>query len=253
MVFYVADMSQAGVTTVGRVAVVTGAAKGIGHGIARRLQRDGCRVSAWDVDLSPLDSEPPFPHSVVADVTDPDSVGRAVSDTLSAWGRIDVLVNNAGVNGPTAPAWEYPLEAWERVLSVDLTGVFLCCRAVIPSMRRQGRGRIVNIASVVGKEGNKFAPAYSAAKAGVIGLTKSLAKDLVDDGVLVNCVAPSMVNTDLLKEMTEDYIAMVKKKIPMGRLCTVREVADMVAWLAGPECTFCTGAVFDLSGGRSSY
>ena len=145
------------------------------------------------------------------------------------------------------------MDDWERVLAVDLTGVFLCCRAVIPHMRERGGGRIVNISSVVGKEGNAKAPAYSAAKAGVIGLTKSLAKDLVEDGVMVNCVAPAMVDTDLLAEMTDEYVAMAKAKIPMGRLCAVEEVADMVAWLAGPECTFCTGAVFDLSGGRATY
>ncbi len=246
-------MRRAGTTSEAPLAVVTGAAKGIGFGIARRLERDGCKVSAWDIDLSPLESEGPFAHAVRADVTDPESIGQALEETLAALGGVDVLVNNAGVNGPTVPAWEYPLDAWDRVLAVDLTGVFLCCRAVIPHMRQRRAGRIVNVSSVVGKEGNANAAAYSAAKAGVIGLTKSLAKDLVDDGVLVNCIAPAMVETDLLAEMTDEYIAMVKTKIPMGRLCTVAEIADMVAWLAGPECTFCTGAVFDLSGGRASY
>ncbi len=246
-------MRREGARRDARVAVVTGAAKGIGFGIAGRLQRSGFRISAWDADLSPLGEEHPFAVALAADVTDADSIERAVDETLGTLGAIDVLVNNAGVNGPTVPAWEYPRDAWERVLAVDLTGVFLCCRAVIPHMRRKGSGRIVNVSSVVGKEGNAKAPAYSAAKAGVIGLTKSLAKDLVDDGVLVNCVTPAMVETDLLAEMTDDYIAMVKQKIPMGRLCTVEEVADMVAWLAGPECTFCTGAVFDLSGGRATY
>ena len=235
------------------VAVVTGAAKGIGLGIATRLQRGGFRVSVWDMDLSPLRSRPGFADSVEMDVTDPSAVERARDETLAELGRIDVLVNNAGVNGPTVPAWEYPVDEWARVLAVDLTGVFLCCRAVAPHMRERGSGRIVNISSVVGKEGNASAPAYSAAKAGVIGLTKSLAKDLVADGVLVNCVAPAMVGTDLLDEMTDEYITMVKAKIPMGRLCTVEEVADMVAWPSGPECTFCTGAVFDLSGGRATY
>ena len=139
------------------------------------------------------------------------------------------------------------------MLAVDLTGVFICSRAVIPHLRERGSGRIVNVASVVGKEGNAKAAAYSAAKAGVIGLTKSLAKDLMNSGVLVNCVTPTMTETDLLKEMSDDYIAMVKSKIPMGRLCTVQEIADMVVWIAGPECTFCTGAVFDLSGGRATY
>ena len=253
MLFYGPAMRPDSATPEAPVAVVTGAAKGIGFGIAKRLERDGCQVSAWDVDLSPLESKQPFAQVVAMDVTDAKSIGRALDETLAALGGIDILINNAGVNGPTVPAWEFPLDAWERVLAVDLTGVFLCCRAVIPHMRQSGRGRIVNVSSVVGKEGNANAAAYSAAKAGVIGLTKSLARELIDDGVLVNCVAPAMVETDLLAEMTDEYIAMVKAKIPMGRLCTVDEVADMVAWLAGPECTFCTGAVFDLSGGRSTY
>lgn len=236
-----------------RVAVVTGAAKGIGYGIARRFELEGHRVSAWDIDLAPLEQQRPFAQQITVDVTDPDSVERAASLTLSGLGPIDVLVNNAGVSGPTVPAWEYPLDAWERVLAVDLTGVFLCCRAVIPQMRERRSGRIINVASVAGKEGNALIPAYSAAKAGVIGLTKSLAKDLVDDGVLVNCVAPAMARTALLDEMTDEYISMVEAKIPMGRLCTVQEIADMVVWISGPECTFCTGAVFDLSGGRATY
>ena len=253
MLFYEPAMRSEGATPEAPVAVVTGAAKGIGFGIARRLERDGCRVSAWDINTGPLETERPFAHAVATDVADPGSISCALDATLATLGDIDILVNNAGVNGPTVPAWEYPLDDWERVLAVDLTGVFLCSRAVIPHMRKKGKGRIVNVSSVVGKEGNARAAAYSAAKAGVIGLTKSLAKDLVDDGVLVNCVAPAMVETDLLAEMTDEYIAMVKAKIPMGRLCTVEEVADMVAWLVGPESTFCTGAVFDLSGGRSTY
>ena len=253
MLFYVAGMGGTSFAGDQSVAVVTGAAKGIGFGIARRFEREGRVVSAWDIDIAPLEGARPFAQQLRVDVTDPNSVERAVERTLQASGRIDVLVNNAGVNGPTLPAWEYPLAEWNRVLAVDLTGVFLCCRAVIPHMRERGGGRIVNVASVVGKEGNALAPAYSAAKAGVIGLTKSLAKDLVDSGVLVNCVAPAMTRTALLEEMTDDYIAMVKSKIPMRRLCTVREIADMVAWIAGPECTFTTGAVFDLSGGRATY
>ncbi len=236
-------------------AVVTGGARGIGLGIAERLQRAGYRVAVWDIDPSPLDEEGAFKADSVStvDVAEPESVRRAVEETLAACGAIDVLVNNAGVSGPTIPVWEYTMEDWDRVLRVDLTGVFVCCRAVIPGMRERGSGRIVNISSVVGKEGNANVAAYSAAKAGVIGLTKSLAKELVDSGVLVNCVAPVMTETDLLREMTDEYIAGVKAKIPMGRLCTVREIADMVAWIAGPECTFCTGAVFDLSGGRATY
>lgn len=253
MLFYVAVMGGAELGAGRSVAVVTGAAKGIGYGIARRFEREGHLVSVWDIDLAPLDGARPFAQQITVDVTDPESVERAADRTLGALGQIDILVNNAGVNGPTLPAWEYPLDAWNRVLAVDLTGVFLCCRAVIPHMRACGSGRIVNLASIAGKEGNAMIPAYSAAKAGVIGLTKSLAKDLVDDGVLVNCVAPSMARTALLDEMTDEYISMVEAKIPMGRLCTVQEISDMVVWISGPECTFCTGAVFDLSGGRATY
>lgn len=235
------------------VAVVTGAARGIGLGIASRLEDDGYRVSVWDIDPGPLAGTRPFAHSLRVDVTDPSSVERAAEETLSVLGQIDVLVNNAGVNGPTVPPWEYPLDAWQRVLDVDLTGVFLCCRAVIPHMRQRGSGRIVNISSVAGKEGNALIPAYSAAKAGVIGLTKSLAKDLVGSGILVNSVAPAMTQTALLEEMTPGYIDAIKAKMPMRRLCEVEEIAAMVAWVAGPECTFTTGAVFDVSGGRASY
>ena len=253
MLFYGPEMAGTQSVVGQPVAVVTGAARGIGRGIAERFEKEGYAVAAWDIDLAPIDGDRPFDHAVRMDVSDAESVEHAVSSSLGALGRIDVLVNNAGVNGPTVPAWEYPLDAWDRVLSVDLTGVFLCCRAVIPHMRERGSGRIVNVASVVGKEGNGLAPAYSAAKAGVIGLTKSLAKDLVNSGVLVNCVAPAMTQTALLDEMTDEYIAGVKARIPMGRLCSVREIADMVVWMAGPECTFCTGAVFDLSGGRATY
>jgi len=235
--------------------VVTGGARGIGLGIAKRFQQSGYKVAIWDIDPSPLDEDGDFEPALIAavDVSDPSSVQAAVDRTLEACGQIDVLVNNAGVNGPTVPSWEYTMEDWHRVISVDLTGVFVCCRAVIPHMRERRTGRIVNVASIVGKEGNANASAYSAAKAGVIGLTKGLAKELVDSGVLVNCVTPAMTQTGLLDEMTEDYIAGVKAKIPMGRLCTVGEIADMVAWIASPECTFCTGAVFDLSGGRATY
>ena len=242
-------------TLQGKTAIVTGAARGIGLGIAARLTAAGCRVAGWDLDPSPvLDADDlMIDHIQSADVTDSNSIATALRKTLSEFGQIDVLVNNAGVNGPTVPLWEYPPEDWQRVIDVDLTGVFLCCRAVVPHMRQRKQGRIVNIASVVGKEGNAFASAYSAAKAGVIGLTRGLAKELVGDNILVNCVTPAMVETDLLGEMTEDYIAMVKAKIPMGRLCSIREIADMVAWIAGPECTFTTGMAFDLSGGRATY
>ena len=233
-----------------KVVVITGAARGFGRAIAERMGQDGYRVVAWDVTP---DADQPAAHVERMDVSDPDSVETATRNTLAAMGRIDVLVNNAGVNGPTVPVWEYPIADWRRVMEVDLTGVFLCCRSVVPHMCERGGGRIVNIASVAGKEGNANAGPYSAAKAGVIALTKSLGKELATSGVLVNCITPAMADTDLLREMTPEYIKDIKAKIPMGRLCRVEEVAEMVVFLSGPGCTFTTGGVFDLTGGRSVY
>ena len=233
-----------------KVVVITGAARGFGRAIAERMGRDGCRIVAWDV--AP-DADQPAAHVERMDVSDPDSVETAARNTLAAMGRIDVLVNNAGVNGPTVPGWEYPIEDWRRVIAVDLTGVFLCCRSIVPHMRERGEGRIVNIASVAGKEGNANAGPYSAAKAGVIALTKSLGKELATSGVLVNCITPAMADTGLLREMAPEYIEAVRAKIPMGRFCRAEEVAEMVAFLSGPGCTFTTGGVFDLTGGRSVY
>ena len=233
-----------------KVVVITGAARGFGRAIADRMDREGCRVAAWDI--AP-DASQPAAHVESMNVSDPESVETATRNTLAAMGRIDVLVNNAGVNGPTVPIWEYPTEEWRRVIAVDLTGVFLCCRAIVPHMRARGEGRIVNVSSVAGKEGNANAGPYSAAKAGVIALTKSLGKELATSGVLVNCITPAMADTDLLREMTPEYIEGIKAKIPMGRLCRVEEVAEMVVFLSGPGCTFTTGGVFDLTGGRSVY
>ena len=235
----------------GRTAVVTGGAKGIGFGIAERLSASGAAVAIWDQDPSSLQSE--FALTETADVTDPESVSAALKSTIDQLGRVDILVNNAGVSGPTVPTWEYPVAAWLRVIDTDLTGVFLCSRAVVPEMIRHGYGRIVNIASVAGKEGNAHASAYSAAKGGVIALTKTLGKELAKSGVIVNCVTPAMVETDLFKEMTAEYISAITSKIPMGRLGTIKEYADMVAWLCSEECSFTTGGVFDLSGGRATY
>ena len=240
----------------GRNAIITGGAKGIGLGIAKRLADSGASVTAWDLETSSLMHGPEksaFSAFETVDVRNPESVGKAIDSTLERFGHIDILVNNAGVNGPTVPMWEYPIEAWQKVLDTDLTGVFMCCRAVVPAMRSAGYGRIVNIASVAGKEGNANACAYSAAKAGVIALTKSLGKELAQDGIVVNCVTPAMVKTDLLKEMTPEYIRGVKAKIPMGRFGTIKENADMVAWLCSDECSFTTGGVFDVSGGRATY
>ena len=239
-----------------QVAIVTGGVRGIGLAIARRLARDGCRVIIWDRDPEAFDVEsagfvPAAVHGV--DVSDRVAVEQTLLVTRATSRRIDILINNAGVNGPVAPVWEYPPEAWERVLAVDLTGVFNCCRAVIPVMRSTGYGRILNVSSITGKEGAPGIAAYAAAKAGVIGFTKSVARELIDAGILVNCIAPVITETDLFKEMTQAHIDSAKAKIPMGRFLGVEEIAAMTAWIVGPECTFTTGFTFDLSGGRATY
>ncbi len=237
-------------------AIVTGAARGIGLGIAQRLTADGARVVIWDLDLRPFDAaragfEPVLSQQV--DVTNRIGVEEAFATACTALGRVDILVNNAGINGPVAPVWEYPPEAWDKVIAADLTSVFYCCRAAAPHMRERGSGRIINIASIAGKEGMPGIAAYSAAKAGVIGFTKALARELTDSGVLVNCVAPVITETELFKEMTPEHIAAAKARIPMGRFLTIPEIAALVAWIASPECTFTTGFTFDVSGGRATY
>lgn len=240
----------------GRTAIVTGAARGIGQAVARRLAADGCRVILWDIDFSRFDRQtagfaPLLTQTV--DIANLASVETAFAEAVAATGDINILINNAGINGPICDAWNYPPDAWERVLAINLTGTFNCCRTVAPHMRARGYGRIVNISSVAGKEGNPQNSAYAAAKAGVIGFTKSISKELAGCGVLVNCVAPTMAETELLNEMTPEFIRTIKSKIPMGRFVQVDEVASMVAWIAGPECSFTTGFVFDLTGGRATY
>jgi 2-dehydro-3-deoxy-L-rhamnonate dehydrogenase (NAD+) len=240
----------------GQTAIVTGGARGIGLGIAQRLAQEGSRVILWDLDFSKFDQaqagfEPLLTQLV--DISDCAAVEQAFAAAVESAGTVEILVNNAGINGPVVAAWEYPPDAWTRVLAINLNGVFYCCRAAVPHMRERGYGRIVNISSMAGKEGVQYISAYSAAKAGVIALTKSLAKELATDGVLANCVAPAMAETELFREMTRQHIDAGKAKIPMGRFLQIPEIAAMVAWIASPECSFTTGFVFDLSGGRATY
>jgi NAD(P)-dependent dehydrogenase (short-subunit alcohol dehydrogenase family) len=238
-------------------AIITGGARGLGLGIAKRLADEGKRVILWDLNFQGFDAAvagfTPLLQQEV-DVSQWDSVQRAFEQALEvSGGPIEILVNNAGINGPIAPTAQYPLDAWQRVIDIDLTGVFHCSRAVIPHMTEQGYGRIVNVASIAGKEGNPNSAAYAAAKGGVIAFTKSIAKELAQSGVLVNCVAPTMAETELLQQMTPEFINLIKAKIPMGRFLKIEEVAAMVAWIAGPDCSFTTGFTFDLTGGRATY
>jgi NAD(P)-dependent dehydrogenase (short-subunit alcohol dehydrogenase family) len=240
----------------GKRAIVTGAAAGLGFAMAKRLAESGARVMLWDCDEAALvraASEIGAAGTVMVDVADPAAIAAGVEESLKRMGGIDVLINNAGISGPNTVTWEYPIEDWRQVLDVNLTGVFLCCRAVIPHMLANGYGRIVNVASIAGKEGNPNAPAYSASKAGVIALTKSLGKELARSGVLVNCVTPGAVRTAIFDQMSEEHVQFMLSKIPMGRFGTVEEIAALVAWLCTEECSFSTGAVFDLSGGRATY
>lgn len=240
----------------GQTAIITGGARGIGHGIAKRLAREGCRVILWDVDFAAFNAEaqdftPLLTQKV--DVSDFASVEATFAEALAVAGSIEILVNNAGINGPVLPFWEYPVETWHKVRAIDLDSVFYCCRVAVPHMRTQKYGRIVNIASMAGKDGVPFISGYSAAKAGVIGFTKAIAKELAQDGVIVNAIAPAMAETGLMKEMTQAHIDAMKAKIPMGRFLQIDEVGALVAWIASPECSFTTGFVFDLSGGRTTY
>jgi 3-oxoacyl-[acyl-carrier protein] reductase len=241
----------------GRTAIVTGGAAGIGLAIVRRLLASGASVRIWDVDQKGLQQTLAALSGAasgdVVDVTDPAAVAKAADAAVAALGRIDVLVNNAGIAGLNAPTVDYPVEEWERVLRVNLTSQFLTCRAVAPHMVKAGYGRIVNIASVAGKEGNPNAVAYSASKAGVVSLTKSLGKELARTGVLVNCVTPAAAKTAIFDQMTQTHIDYMLSKIPMARFVTVDEIASLVGWLASEDCAFSTGGVFDISGGRATY
>ena len=241
----------------GRVAVITGGAQGIGLAIAQRMAASGARLTLWDRDAAALARAKAdvggalSAHAV--DVSDAEAVERATADVLSKHGRIDILVCSAGITGPNNTTWEYPIDDWRRVFDVNVHGLFYCNRAVVPAMQKNDYGRIVNIASVAGKEGNPNAPAYSASKAAVIGLTKSLGKELAKTGIRVNCVTPAAVRTAIFDQMTQHHIDFMLSKIPLGRFGEVDEIAALVCWLASEECSFSTGAVFDLSGGRATY
>jgi 2-dehydro-3-deoxy-L-rhamnonate dehydrogenase (NAD+) len=243
----------------GRTAAVTGGAQGIGRAIVERLLASGASVAIWDRDQTLAErtaAELKDRGRVVTcavDVTDPQAAERARDATVSALGRIDILINNAGISGPNKPTWEYPVDAWREVLSINLDGPFHCCRAVAPGMIAQNYGRIVNIASIAGKEGNPNAPAYSASKAGLIALTKSLGKELAGYDIAVNCVTPAAAKTAIFAQMTEQHINYMLSKIPRGRFVLVEEIAATVVFAASAECSFTTGAVFDLSGGRATY
>ena len=243
----------------GRVAVVTGGAQGIGYAIAERQLESGASVALWDMDADLMRkaagelSAKGQVLEVAVDITDAAAAEAAKDKTLDHFGKIDILVNNAGIAGPNHPLWEYPIDEWNKVINLDLNGVFHCCRAVVPAMRAQKYGRVVNIASIAGKEGNPRASAYAAAKAAVIGLTKALGKELVDDGVIVNCVTPAAARTRIFDQIEQDFIDFMLSKIPMGRFVKVEEVAALVAWLTSEDCSFTTGGVFDISGGRATY
>ncbi|MCC2662409.1 MAG: family oxidoreductase [Geminicoccaceae bacterium] len=243
----------------GKRAVVTGGAQGIGRAVAERLLASGAAVALWDRDRALVEATrgelagQGEAHAVAVDVTDLAAVERAAAASGEALGGIDILVNNAGIAGPNHMLWEYPADAWRQVIEVDLNAVFYCCRAVVPLMIAQNYGRIVNVASIAGKEGNPSASAYAAAKAGVIALTKALGKELATYDIAVNCITPAAARTRIFDQITKEFVDFMLTKIPRGRFVAVEEIAAMVAWLVSAENSFTTAAVFDLSGGRATY
>lgn len=242
-----------------RVAVISGGASGIGLATAHRLIAAGAAVSLWDINESALvKARAQFPSSADVstdrvDVTNASDVARAADKVNEECGKLDILVASAGITGPNETAWQYPLDAWNRVLRINLDGVMHCCRAVIPHMLRTGYGRIVNVASIGGKEGNPRASAYAASKGAVVAFTKSLGKELVDTEIRANSICPAAIETELLKQMDPEFVKGLLAKIPMGRFGRVDEIAAMIAWMCSEDCSFCTGAVFDASGGRATY
>ena len=236
----------------GRKAVVTGGASGIGWAIVERLVSEGAAAAIWDRSGAPVGATTDA-LTISVDLTDPAAVEAATRQTIESLGGIDILVCSAGIAGQNATLWEYPLDEWRKVIDINLNALFYCNRAVVPQMRERNYGRIVNIASIAGKEGNPTASAYSASKAGVIGLTKSLGKELAKTAITVNAITPAAVRTAIFDQITQEHIDFMLSKIPMGRFGKVEEIAAMVAWLASEECSFTTGAVFDISGGRATY
>jgi NAD(P)-dependent dehydrogenase (short-subunit alcohol dehydrogenase family) len=243
----------------GRVAAISGGASGIGLAAARRFASGGAIVSLWDIDEKSLaTARAKLPESATVttdrvDVTDPDDVVRAADRLARQFEKIDILVASAGITGPTEVAWEYPIAAWNKVLRVNLDGVMHCCRAVIPHMLRSGYGRIVNVASIGGKEGNAKASAYAASKGAVVAFTKALGKELVHTEIRANTICPAAIETDMLQQMAPAFVDALRAKIPLGRFGRADEVASLIAWMCSEECSFCTGAVFDSSGGRATY
>jgi len=237
-----------------KVAVVTGGAQGFGLAIAKRFLVSGAQVVIWDIDEKILLSvEEKNITKIIVDVTNFKKIEEATKETLSLFGRIDILVNNAGIAGPSYTTWEYPIEEWQKIIDIDLSGVFYCCKSIVPAMKKNNYGRIINIASIAGKEGNPNAMPYSAAKAGVIALTKSLGKELANNNIAVNCITPAAAKTRIFDQISQEHIDYMLSKIPRNRFVKVDELASMVAWMASEENSFTTGAVFDLSGGRATY
>jgi 3-oxoacyl-[acyl-carrier protein] reductase len=243
----------------GRVAIITGGARGIGYAAAERMLASGASVALWDIDASRLDEAAGTLASLgtvsthVVELTDEASVRAATAAVVAAHGKIDILVNNAGITGGNGKLWELDTETWRRVVDVNLVGPFLTCKAVVPELLKNGWGRIVNVASIAGKEGNPNASHYSASKAGLIGLTKSLAKELATSNVLVNAITPAAAKTEIFSQMKQEHIDFMLSKIPMNRFLAVEEAAALIGWLSSEDCAFSTGAVFDISGGRAVY
>jgi len=243
----------------GRVAIVTGGARGIGYATAERMLASGAEVSLWDIDGAALEtasrglSDRGKVTTEQVELTDETSVDRATRSVVEKHGKIDILINNAGITGGNGKLWELTPEVWRRVIEVNLIGPYLTCRAVVPEMLRNGWGRIVNVASIAGKEGNPNASHYSSSKAGLIGLTKSLGKELATSNILVNCITPAAARTEIFDQMKQEHIDFMLSKIPMNRFLLVDEAAAMISWLSSEDCAFTTGAVFDISGGRAVY